>query len=652
MENIVDSCPHNKTEVLESSIRLGCGQDQYGNDQYICVPNIDKAGLVEFCYSGIMGIIEQGYCLETDGEKLVQFNCSRFSSGCPGKYYRSNKIFNYPACQGINTEQNCYFAESSCPNISLSTVTSNTTFDLQITTPAPQYEPSYLAEIAGGLIAGVFVLVVILTIAVVFWRKRKVQKNEEHKGKPCMVFRRKHIEYDEDYWQVENEKMLPGETTETQDIVNTTETIYQNTQEKNENKTQEQSNKNVQDQIDNNSQEQISKTTQEEIDNNMQEQFNTNTTEHSENYREMDFTGDSSTEWLLSINDSEYEDPFVGKYSAWKTKISDKFSELTDDEVYVLFCFLCSDSGPPDFTDTEWLDMLNGIRQSYKQNPVTREEAQQTLDRLKSRDYVWEDDDKIMKDTKDETMYRIASIRSYIPFFYSSYDTASVYLRSWRYNRKPGEKCVSSLGCDRLLIRRLQMNILTHVTMEDTEIYDEIHQILNIPENKIKSKDEREEFLTELRKEGEAVHYRGRPHDSVDHVTWLWRHRYGARPDIVRSCIGLYPHWDLYIIDNKTYRKPSKILGHPTRVRCLLYCLLISDKYRISFIEQTQRITKDKIRQRYFPDITADGSVDLPDEITETRDGLITFKSDDIRHDVMYAFVTECLWRTVIWSFS
>ncbi|XP_062610254.1 uncharacterized protein LOC134272035 [Saccostrea cucullata] len=322
---------------------------------------------------------------------------------------------------------------------------------------------------------------------------------------------------------------------------------------------------------------------------------------------------------------------------------AEQFSTLTDDEVSVLYCFLCSDSGPPDFTDTEWLDILNAIQRIVwrKKNPVTRAEAQQTLNRLTSHDNLWEDQDKITKDTKDETMYRIASIDSGMPFICCSYNTASVYLRSDRYNSKPGEKCVTSPVWGHLLIHRLQMNILTHVTMEDTRIYDEIHQLLNIPENKIKSsKDEREEFLTVLRREGEAVHYRGRSQDSVDHVTWL---RSDLRPDIVRSCIGLHPHWDLYIIDNKTYGKPSKILGHPTTVRCLLYCLLISDKYRISFIEQSHRITKDKIRQRYFPDITADGSVDLPDEITETRDGVITFISEDIRHDVMFAFVKECL---------
>ncbi|XP_062571422.1 uncharacterized protein LOC134233470 [Saccostrea cucullata] len=112
---------------------------------------------------------------------------------------------------------------------------------------------------------------------------------------------------------------------------------------------------------------------------------------------------------------------------------------------------------------------------------------------------------------------------------------------------------------------------------------------------------------------------------------------------MVRSCIGLHPHWDIYIIDNKAYRKPSKIHSYPAEVRCQLYCLLISEKYRISSIEQSYRIIMAKVRQRYFPDITDDGRVDLPDGITETRDGVITFISDDIRHDVMYAFVTECL---------
>ncbi|XP_062620756.1 uncharacterized protein LOC134282373 [Saccostrea cucullata] len=243
-------------------------------------------------------------------------------------------------------------------------------------------------------------------------------------------------------------------------------------------------------------------------------------------------------------------------------------------------------------------------------------------------------------------MYRIVSEDQDIPFYYSSYDTASVYLRSQRYNSKPGEKCVSS--CDILLILHLQMNVLTHVIMEDTSIYNEIHQILNIPDNILnEDEDKRKQFLTDLRREGETVHYRGRSHDSVDHVTWLWRYWVYNRPDIVRSCIGLYPHNDIYIIDNKPYRKPSKKKGvqlnNQPGVRCLLYSLLLTEKYQLNLNEQSHRIIRDKIRDRYFTDVTDDDLVDFPEGFTETRDGVITFISDDIRHDIMYAFVTECL---------
>ncbi|XP_062600369.1 uncharacterized protein LOC134262003 [Saccostrea cucullata] len=190
------------------------------------------------------------------------------------------------------------------------------------------------------------------------------------------------------------------------------------------------------------------------------------------------------------------------------------------------------------------------------------------------------------------------------------------------------------------------MNILTHVTMEDTEIYDKIQQILNIPDNILnKDEDKRKQFLQELRREGEAVHYRGRSQDSVDHVAWLWRYRYGARPDVVRSCIGLHPHGDIYIIDNKPHRKPSEHRNNPEEVGCLLYSLLLTEKYQLNLNEhkQSHRIIRDKIRDRYFPNITDDGLVDYSEGFTETDNGMISFISDDVRHDVMYAFVTECL---------
>lgn len=56
----VDVCPFNLVEVEEASKRLGCGNDSYGNNQYMCLPNVNKTALVEFCYDGIMGLQEKG----------------------------------------------------------------------------------------------------------------------------------------------------------------------------------------------------------------------------------------------------------------------------------------------------------------------------------------------------------------------------------------------------------------------------------------------------------------------------------------------------------------------------------------------------------------------------------------------------------------
>ncbi|XP_062594581.1 uncharacterized protein LOC134256001 [Saccostrea cucullata] len=348
METYVDSCPQNITEVLESSVRLGCGQDKYGNDQYLCVPNTDKTGLIELCYNGTMGLIKRGNCLETDGENLYWNNCLGFLSGCPEKEYRSNEIYQYSACQSINTQYNCYLAESSCPNITWNIATSNTTQNLESTTSSPETS-SNVAEILCGLAAFLLILAVIFTLAIVFWRRKKSQKNGTH-------------------------------------------------------------------------------------------------------------------------------------------------------------------------------------------------------------------------------------------------------------------------------------------------------ELLNIPMNNVMSnKDKREEFLNDLKKAGESLNSTKQTRNSVDHVTWLWIYSDYARPDIVRSCIGLHPHNDIYIIDNKPYRKPSKYHGYQPEVRCLLYCLLLTEKYQLNLNEQSHEIIRNKIRERYFPTVTSESSLDIPQEVTETRDGVITFILDDIRHDVMYAFVTECL---------
>lgn len=56
----VDTCPQTLREVTSASTRLGCGKDEFGHNQYMCLPNKGKTSLVEFCYTGIMGIQEKG----------------------------------------------------------------------------------------------------------------------------------------------------------------------------------------------------------------------------------------------------------------------------------------------------------------------------------------------------------------------------------------------------------------------------------------------------------------------------------------------------------------------------------------------------------------------------------------------------------------
>lgn len=57
---LVNVCPKNEHDVIQASTRLGCGNDRYGNNQYMCLPNKDKSSLVEFCFQGVMGIVEKG----------------------------------------------------------------------------------------------------------------------------------------------------------------------------------------------------------------------------------------------------------------------------------------------------------------------------------------------------------------------------------------------------------------------------------------------------------------------------------------------------------------------------------------------------------------------------------------------------------------
>lgn len=112
----VENCPTTLQQIKMASKRLGCGYDQYQNDQYICVPNVEKTSLVELCYGGIMGIQKKGHCLAAAaGNTLITNSCANFSVGCPQEHYRSSEFFRYSQCQAINTQHQCYVMEPFCP---------------------------------------------------------------------------------------------------------------------------------------------------------------------------------------------------------------------------------------------------------------------------------------------------------------------------------------------------------------------------------------------------------------------------------------------------------------------------------------------------------------------------------------------------------
>lgn len=57
---LVNVCPNTEHDNIQASRRLGCGNDRYGNNQYMCIPNKKKTSLVEFCFQGVMGIVQKG----------------------------------------------------------------------------------------------------------------------------------------------------------------------------------------------------------------------------------------------------------------------------------------------------------------------------------------------------------------------------------------------------------------------------------------------------------------------------------------------------------------------------------------------------------------------------------------------------------------
>uniref|UniRef100_A0A8W8JJA4 AIG1-type G domain-containing protein n=1 Tax=Magallana gigas TaxID=29159 RepID=A0A8W8JJA4_MAGGI len=160
----VTGCPKNQSEVIIASGKLGCGQDKYGNNQYMCLPNKDKSFLVELCYDGVMGIQERGICLEIFEGKLIQHSCKYFSDGCPEKDFYDYELFKYPSCQDINTKFHCYVSDPNCPPKEHTREQSN------------QYTGVYVIIIVGVLLA------IVGFIMIYLWKRRKRIANETRRS--------------------------------------------------------------------------------------------------------------------------------------------------------------------------------------------------------------------------------------------------------------------------------------------------------------------------------------------------------------------------------------------------------------------------------------------------------------------------------------
>lgn len=58
------SCPKTASGTVEAQKRMNCGDDKYGNNQYLCLPDEEKTAFFEFCYNGIMGWRQNGRWLK------------------------------------------------------------------------------------------------------------------------------------------------------------------------------------------------------------------------------------------------------------------------------------------------------------------------------------------------------------------------------------------------------------------------------------------------------------------------------------------------------------------------------------------------------------------------------------------------------------
>lgn len=107
--HLVDSCPVNESDWQAAAERTGCNSTR----GYHCVPDIFHSTLIEFCYNISRISVSKGNCLELSANGILNHvNCQNFIGKCPDTSYFSDKIYEYPICQ--NVESGCFTSDLEC----------------------------------------------------------------------------------------------------------------------------------------------------------------------------------------------------------------------------------------------------------------------------------------------------------------------------------------------------------------------------------------------------------------------------------------------------------------------------------------------------------------------------------------------------------
>nr|XP_022308528.1 uncharacterized protein LOC111114495 isoform X2 [Crassostrea virginica] len=160
-----DFCPRSMTELENATKALGCSSDIYGNNQYMCLPNAEKTSLVEFCFDGLMGMKEKGYCLEVYEGSLTTKSCENFLFGCPNEPWRNYEFYKYPACQAINIRDKCYRLDPSCS-------TDNNGINESNVEVSKIQDPIVIYSVLGAVI-----ILLITIIVILLWERNTLKKD-------------------------------------------------------------------------------------------------------------------------------------------------------------------------------------------------------------------------------------------------------------------------------------------------------------------------------------------------------------------------------------------------------------------------------------------------------------------------------------------